>query len=415
MIKSIYLLLCGGIFFSIFLACSPKTENTNKMENTFAKGSFGYDREFLKQYYPQLITLKSTDGTAGILLSPELQGRVMTSTLAGEEGRSFGWLNYDLIKSGEMLKQFNPVGGEERFWLGPEGGQYSIYFKPNQSFDFENWQVPPSIDTEPFNVLEQHDHKVLFQRQIKLQNYADFWFELEVERQIQLLNSSEIENNLDIDMGSLAVVGYETQNKLTNIGKEDWQQESGLLSVWLLCMMTPSPEVTIVTPIESGPDSALGIKVNDNYFGAIDPDRLKSTENVVFFKADGKSRGKIGFSPQRATGYMGSYDGENNVLSILQMKSPNSQDQYVNSAWEIQEDPFSGDALNAYNDGPLEDGSQMGPFYEMESSSPALALTSGESYTHTQRMYHFSGTKAELNAIALKILKVSLEDISQAF
>ena len=53
----------------------------------------------------------------------------MTSSSDGENGLSYGWINHDLIGSGEIKKQINAVGGEERFWLGPEGGQFSIFFK----------------------------------------------------------------------------------------------------------------------------------------------------------------------------------------------------------------------------------------------------------------------------------------------
>ena len=63
--------------------------------------------------------------------------------------------------------------------------------------------------------------------------------------------------------------------------------------------------------------------------------------------------------------------------------------EYVNSKWEIQKDPFSGDAINSYNDGPV-NGSQMGKWYEIESSSPAAALKSNESLTHYHRTIHIS-------------------------
>ncbi|GAG98718.1 unnamed protein product [marine sediment metagenome] len=71
-------------------------------------------------------------------------------------------------------------------------------------------------------------------------------------------------------------------------------------------------------------------------------------------------------------------------------------------------------ALNSYNDGKLNDGVQMGPFYEIESSSPALALKSGESYTHMQRVYHFQGKRNILDEIAIKILAVSIDEIEAA-
>jgi hypothetical protein len=64
-----------------------------------------------------------------------------------DRGNSYGWINYGLIKSGEHQPHMNAFGGEERFWLSPEGGQFSIYFKKGKSFDFENWQTPAIIDT----------------------------------------------------------------------------------------------------------------------------------------------------------------------------------------------------------------------------------------------------------------------------
>lgn len=54
----------------------------------------------------------------------------MTSTADGDGGDSYGWINYRFIEAGEQSQQFNPVGGEERFWIGPEGGAFSYYFKP---------------------------------------------------------------------------------------------------------------------------------------------------------------------------------------------------------------------------------------------------------------------------------------------
>ena len=111
---------------------------------------------------------------------------------------------------------------------------------------------------------------------------------------------------------------------------------------------------------------------------------------------------------------MGSYDKKNGTLTILECNLPEGETAFVNSAWELQENPYGGDAFNSYNDGPLEDGSQMGPFYELESSSPALALQPDQSYTHSQRTYHFMAEKKDLNKIALQVLGVSIEEIETA-
>src|SRR5437870_13722942 len=108
------------VFLSVLLSC----HNINNIP----KGTYGYDRTFLKEHNRDIIELYNNSG-ARVLLSATDQGRVLTSTAQGDTGRSFGWINYDLIASEKRKKQFNPIGGEERFWMGPEGGQFSLYFK----------------------------------------------------------------------------------------------------------------------------------------------------------------------------------------------------------------------------------------------------------------------------------------------
>ena len=71
----------------------------------------------------------------------------------------------------------------------------------------------------------------------------------------------------------------------------------------------------------------------------------------------------------------GSYDTERKVLTLLKFSRPEGPVDYVNGQWGEQEDAFNGDVINAYNDGPVEDGSIMGPFYEIETSSPGAALS----------------------------------------
>ena len=49
----------------------------------------------------------------------------------------------------------NVFGGEDRFWLGPEGGQYSLYFRGGDPFDLDHWQVPEAIDWGGWDVTER--------------------------------------------------------------------------------------------------------------------------------------------------------------------------------------------------------------------------------------------------------------------
>ncbi|MGQ1787390.1 DUF6786 family protein [Saccharicrinis sp. GN24d3] len=407
-----YKFLLYAVFAAICMV-SISCVNTKKMKkDNFPKGTYGYDKTFLDGFY-EIIELKN--GESSLVTIPAFQGRVMTSSCQGDKGFSFGWINYDLILSKEIDEHFNPFGGEERFWLGPEGGQYSLYFKKGSEFAIKNWYVPKGIDTDIYKIVEQTENHVSFQKEMALQNYSGFDFHLKVNREITLFDAASIARTLDLELPEVNVVGYESKNKVTNTGNEDWKKETGLLSIWMLGMMTPSPEVTVVIPVKNGEEDMLGKKVNDDYFGKISDDRLKVLGDKVFFKADGKSRGKIGISPKRAGRFCGSYDAANKTLTIVECILPEDKFEYVNSAWELQDNPYSGDAINSYNDGPLDDGSQMGPFYEIETSSPALALQVNESYTHTQRTYHFQGTVESLSKISKNLLGVTIEEIEKVF
>ena len=396
----------------VFGSCGSKQE-PKKPQKNFEKGSFGYDLDFLGEYYSDLIILENNK--VKLIVSPSLQGRVMTSTSQGLEGQSFGWLNYDLIKSGEQLEHINPVGGEERFWLGPEGGQFSIYFKQGDTFEFDNWYVPKELDTESFELVRHTSTEAYFQKEMSLTNYSDTKFDLKVERRVSLLDNKQLPELLETTLpGKVEVVGFETVNTLSNTGQHEWTKDNGLLSIWILSMFKPSDETVVVIPFKYGEVSALGKVVVDDYFGKVPPERLRVTDSVLFFKADGKERGKIGVSPLRAKPILGSYDARNKVLTIAQYSLPADNTDYVNSLWAQQERPYEGDAVNSYNDGPLGDEGQLGPFYELESSSPAAKLRPGEKLTHIHRTYHFSAEEADLNEIAMLLLGVSLKDIKSA-
>src|ERR1017187_3158952 len=143
---------CLILLLSYFVACNNNTADKKGSSNAqLTKGSYGYDAAFLKKYDSHLVELQNEN--MKVLLSADYQGRIMTSTASGDSGTGYGWINYKLIASGEKKKQFNPVGGEERFWLGPEGGQYSIYFNKGDSFNVGRWQVPPIFDSEMYNII----------------------------------------------------------------------------------------------------------------------------------------------------------------------------------------------------------------------------------------------------------------------
>ncbi len=366
------------------------------------------DKQFLQQHF-QIVELSS--GDKRLLVSPDLQGRVLTSTANGEDGYSFGWLNYDLIASGKFLPHCNNFGGEDRFWLGPEGGQYSIFFEGSSGtdFDFKDWQAPALIDTEKWELNTASKHSVNFTKSAELVNYSGVKLNCKLDRTVTLLDNAGLETQFGLKLPkTLDSVVFTSKNVLTNTGDFEWNQNTGMLSIWILGQFIPSDKNTVIIPYKK----SYIAKINDSYFGKIDADRLKVTDTALLFKGDGGKRGKIGTPPEVTIPIAGAYDAENETLTIVTFSFYNQpNDVFVNSMWEYQEEPFKGNVINSYNDGPLEDGSIMGPFYEIETSSAAANLKPGESLLHTHTTMHFKGDFEELNNISVKLLGVNLNDI----
>lgn len=369
--------------------------------------TFGEAVRFLKSHQEVLVLSR---GSSQIAVVPAWQGRVMTSTNDGESGPSFGWINRQLITSGELQPHINVFGGEDRFWMGPEGGQYAIFFRPGDPFDFDHWQTPACIDTEPFETVRASDVEAEFLREVELTNYSGTKFRVRIRRTVRVLDDAEIRSALQELEPGLRIVAFESENRLLNAGEEPWSKATGLLSIWILGMFNPSPQTTVIVPFVEGSEQELGPIVNDSYFGKVPPERLRIGEKALFFSADGRYRSKIGLSPARARDLLGSWDAQNEVLTLVRYNKPEGVADYVNSEWRLQEQPYRGDVVNSYNDGPPAPGvPPMGPFYELETSSPARELQPGEEVIHVHQTFHLTGDRAALHRLAERLLGVSLD------
>ena len=190
--------------------------------------SFGSDIRFLKKHTDAVLLQRDQ---AAIVVVPEYQGRVMTTTASGLTGSSSGWINYDLIAQGILAKpapdalenHIYAFGGEERFWLGPEGGQYSIFFAPDTPFDFKHWSTPAAIDTTPWEVVKQSADSLTVQHAFTLSNYSETNFKISVTRRVDLLLPGQIEAALKINIPlQCQTVAYQTTNTIQNKGPKAW-------------------------------------------------------------------------------------------------------------------------------------------------------------------------------------------------
>jgi hypothetical protein len=377
------------------------------------RDSFGADLTFMRRH-TEVVVLRSPDGMAQVAVAPGYQGRVMTSTSEGLDGPSYGYVHYPGVAAGVRTPHMTVLGGEDRFWLGPEAGQYALYFAPGAPFDIEHWQVPEPIDWGAWPITAQSEREVSFAQTVTLTNYAGTHFHARIERTIRLLDAAAIAAALGGEPGpNTRAVAFESQNRLINTGSDAWRKEQGLLSIWVLGMFRPAPRATVVLPFQPGSEAERGPIVNDVYFGPVRQERLQVGERAVFFRADGQARGKIGLSKQRARPIAGSYDPAAGLLTLVQFTPPAPDSEYVNSLWQLQDEPYAGDVVNSYNDGPASPGAApFGPFYELETSSPAAALAPQAAIEHVHRTLHLRGPEAELDAYARALLGVSLAEVT---
>lgn len=376
-----------------------------------ASTKFAADLSFLEQH-GEVVVLEAPHGGV-VAVSPKYQGRVMTSAV-GRDGASLGYINRDFIQAGKTGTQFDNYGGEDRFWLGPEGGQYGLYFPPGAPFDFDQWQTPAGFQEGAWKVVQQKGDSIVMTQSMKVRNHSGTELALEVTRTVRLMDESAVLARLGKGVTALTGlewVAFETDNVIKNVGSTPWTKSEGLVSIWILAMYNPTPDTWVVVPFDAEQDGPI---VNDEYFGKVPAERLRvDGRGYLRFKCDGLHRSKIGLGPKRALEHAGSYSPSAKLLTVVHYDKPPDATDYVNSMWEKQAAPYGGDVINSYNDGPVEPGGEaLGGFYEIETSSPAAALKPGESMRHVHRTMHFTGPADGLEPLSQAAFGVTLTEIA---
>ena len=283
---------------------------------------------------------------------------------------------------------------------------------------FANWRTPPCIDSETYEVVQRTDQSVTYQMSTSLTNTSGFTFTFELLRRIELKTKAELEKSLSISIGDdIDFVSHESTNRITNTSDTPWVAATGLIGIWTVCMSPTSDNAVMIVPFLPGDEAELGKIVTADYFGKLEDNRLAVSEelNLIFLRGDGDFRSKLGISFARARTPIGSWNPETETLTIVDYDLPTeAPDGYTNNLWEIQDEPFAGDVVNAYNDGPNDSGTQFGKFYELETVSPALALAPGQSDSHAARTTRLSGNRESLDKIAVAVFGATLSQIQSA-
>ena len=381
--------------------------------------TYGEVRDLLVKH-TKIVEMTNEAGTGRVIICPEYQGRIMTSTVDGLNSPSQGWVNKAFFDKKEPNKRFNNYGGEDRLWIGPEGGQFSLWFKPNVEQNLANWYTPAALNDGPMPIVSKDtDPTYRLARKMQFQNASGTQFNIEVTRELHMLAELHFgklfgeEAQSMLKANGMKMVGFESVNTLTNRGPA-MTKEKGLISLWVVGMFPPGAQTKIILPIKDGADTTLGPLVKSDYFGEVSSDRLQTTDQAAFFLGDGKFRSKIGLSQKRARPLAAALDEETNTLTLVHFSMPAepSDYPYVNNAWKAEQDePYAGDVVNAYNDGPPATGKpSMGGFYELESLSPAFPLATNKFLRHIHATFHVQGPREALIKLAQAALGVDIPD-----
>lgn len=390
-----------GIVTSGLVACfSPDATQPAPGLTPPERTAYEQDVAFLRSHDPNLVVLSR--GDVSVATSPKYQGKVFTSTATGAE--SFGYLNNDAFEAAAPDPQFNGYGGENRLWIGPEGGPLSVYFDAGVPHTGEHWYVPAEIDREPWDLVSHDSASVVFAKAGSVRNRKGTGFDFRLDRLVRLLTAEEIANDLGGSegsrttslLGALNIVAYHTDNRLTNAGEEGWTREGGTLCLWALDMLPASDSAVVIYPLrEQAP-----VERFVSYFDDMTDRHRRVVDGALLFRADGSFRSKIGLSPKHATGRGGSIDLVNNILTVIEYDlDPDAA--YLGMEWEELVEPYAGDAATTYND------SSPGTFYEIESIGEAAFLGPGERASHGHTVYHLTGPQPALLEVAERLLGVS--------
>ena len=347
-------------------------------------------------------------GPLRLAVVPDWQLRVATGAFA-PDGSSLGWLNRPKLRSGEVDERANLWGGLERLWLGPEGGPGTVFFAPGDDYHLDRWTIPALVDRVPFRVASAGQARIAAVAEGDVLNRAGERFEVRLQRSIELLEPGRA-LGAPLPFG-VQGLGFVSDNALFNVGTMAWSRPNGGLCLWLAGMFPHAEQAVAYAP---APAAATPRAVGD-YFHALDASRLRPVGSGMAFRVDGEHRSKIGIPAANATGWMGAWDPVRGRLTLVQAEV-DAGAEYLEARWSADRGPFGGEALHLYNDGPPEPGAApFGPFFELESSSPAAILAPGERRSHRSTTTMLTGSRAGLDDIARAHLGVSLSDLESAF
>jgi hypothetical protein len=317
-----------------------------------------------------------------IVICPDWNGNVMTSTCDGIDGNSFGLINVKAIDAGKTDWFYNSHGGEDQFIFLPETGTFVIDSLPQ-----------PSVLRMRRSVRLNADHG----------NRA----ELDIIRTVRLLERHEIHfafgnaAAISLDQMDVSFVGFVTVNSIVNsaIRSPSWSHP---VSIQVRGMFNSGQSTVAIIPFQSVNENELesAVPVDTDFFGSSPHGRLRFLPSAVLLRTDGKLRCQVTTSRNQIKPVLGAIDFREGTLTLVafDLELP---------YWDESEQ-----TVRAYNHGPSFPGeTEFAQFYEFNIFSLIHELPHGETQTLHQYTLHINADNRTLTYLVQEVLGVEYEQV----
>ena len=299
-----------------------------------------------------------------IAVSPEWNGRVLTSTGDGLDGDSFGCVNVQAIDA----DRYEDFGGEDL------------------------WTISPLVHS--FGIENIKEHKVILQRTLQMNDANGVHVEFLLSRSISLLSRQKIGDlfgNAVADslvQEDVSVVGFRTENTVRS-------QEKAHVASRQRGMFNASPHTFVIvsTPLV---DFALDpFPVETDFLGGSPHGRIRHLPQALLIRADGHGQCQTTVPFSASPPIFGAVELRFGTLTLWMFDLPGDSEE---------------DVIRVYNSGhPHPSELEWSAYYEMNCFSAAQRLQPEDSLTYRQYTLHLNADNVTLGHLVRQLFDVPLE------
>ena len=301
-----------------------------------------------------------------VAVSPEWNGRVLTSTCDGLKGNSFGCVNARAIDA----ERYEYFGGED------------------------HWTISPL--THPFAIESIRESKAVLQRALQTTDALGKKIELKLSRSISLLNRQKIgvwfgDDVTDaLEQENVSVVAFRTENTVQS-------HEHAHIASRQRGMFNASPHAFVIISTSPQRFDAAPLPMDIDYLGGAPHRRIRHISQALLVRADGLGRCQVTMPYSASPSILGAVDLRQGTLSLWTFDLPGDSEE---------------DIVRIYNSGFTQAyGLDWAAQYEVNCFSAARKLLPTESLVYCQHTLHLAADDSTLGDLVHQLFDVSLEEI----